>query len=652
MGINGLLPRILPSAGQENYNLSALSDGVISLTSCPSNCSRHGKDDDDDNGDTTSSTNYGPAPKRRRTTTTTTTSSSNNNNHQLKIQKQPHWIRRKFRIAVDVNGWIARAVHGHGAHLLDERHLSYHGRAELRTEHRIHKQGEGDPTKSTTTVPTDANTKTNEGAAAAAAQQKKQQEEIQNQQRLEYMTKCISFVLHRIEYLRNECGADVLPVLDGNTPPCKRDTVKIRSDRRKRASEQRDHAAETQEEEEEEEEEADITEAEALRRISASKRAGMGGQSSLRQELTTSLLSEFRKREWPFIVAPYEADGQLAYLAKNGLVDLVVTEDSDLIALGIPTLVYRLGGWNGANSANRDGFWNDGNARGSSFGGYALRGTILHRRDLGASHGINLMDFSDAMLVTMFVVAGCDYCESLKGIGIITARNIVKRAFHGREANEPEHDGDHKPTKPVLREILEDIYQSCHKEARLQVLPLDDPEKEEARLAYEQSFLGALAMFRHPLVYDPILCKNIIANDVCNDRDESVSLHPSFLRDERILMEYAPYKELATSRKLLYQVIGSPFAPKIAKDIAEGIVDPRTAEHDNDIMPENDSPQEEEERANFTLLTQQDSQQPFSQDFGGAGTQQTKSSSSTSKGFISSLSPDLLASPSPVKYYI
>lgn len=34
------------------------------------------------------------------------------------------------------------------------------------------------------------------------------------------------------------------------------------------------------------------------------------------------------------IVAPYEADAQLAFLERVSLVDLVITEDSDLLAFG------------------------------------------------------------------------------------------------------------------------------------------------------------------------------------------------------------------------------------------------------------------------------------------------------------------------------
>lgn len=34
------------------------------------------------------------------------------------------------------------------------------------------------------------------------------------------------------------------------------------------------------------------------------------------------------------LVAPYEADAQLAYLNKTGMVQAIITEDSDLLAFG------------------------------------------------------------------------------------------------------------------------------------------------------------------------------------------------------------------------------------------------------------------------------------------------------------------------------
>jgi len=37
-----------------------------------------------------------------------------------------------------------------------------------------------------------------------------------------------------------------------------------------------------------------------------------------------------------YIVAPYEADAQMTFLAISGQVDVVITEDSDLIPFGCP----------------------------------------------------------------------------------------------------------------------------------------------------------------------------------------------------------------------------------------------------------------------------------------------------------------------------
>ena len=105
-------------------------------------------------------------------------------------------------------------------------------------------------------------------------------------------------------------------------------------------------------------------------------------------------------------------------------------------------------------------------------------------------------------------------------------------------------------------------------------------------------------------------------------------------------MEYAPYKELVTNRERLYEVIGTPFAPEVAKGITEGLIDPR-----NQGLPESNSQHTEEDGTESRDITQGSSGLQLSSQ---AGTQQSKSSSAAS-GFISSLSPDLLASPSPQK---
>ena len=43
-----------------------------------------------------------------------------------------------------------------------------------------------------------------------------------------------------------------------------------------------------------------------------------------------------------YVVAPYEADAQLGFLARNGHVDAVITEDSDIILFGCTRVVFKL----------------------------------------------------------------------------------------------------------------------------------------------------------------------------------------------------------------------------------------------------------------------------------------------------------------------
>ena len=46
--------------------------------------------------------------------------------------------------------------------------------------------------------------------------------------------------------------------------------------------------------------------------------------------------------EIEFVVAPYEADAQMAYMVQSGMADFAISEDSDLIAYGWPKIVMKL----------------------------------------------------------------------------------------------------------------------------------------------------------------------------------------------------------------------------------------------------------------------------------------------------------------------
>ena len=54
------------------------------------------------------------------------------------------------------------------------------------------------------------------------------------------------------------------------------------------------------------------------------------------------LLQALRTRGIQFVVAPYEADSQMAYMVTSGLADVAITEDSDLLAFGATRVIYKL----------------------------------------------------------------------------------------------------------------------------------------------------------------------------------------------------------------------------------------------------------------------------------------------------------------------
>lgn len=57
-------------------------------------------------------------------------------------------------------------------------------------------------------------------------------------------------------------------------------------------------------------------------------------------EMALNLIRVCRSRNVDCIVAPYEADAQLAFLNIQNIADVVITEDSDLLLFGTKKVVY------------------------------------------------------------------------------------------------------------------------------------------------------------------------------------------------------------------------------------------------------------------------------------------------------------------------
>ena len=62
----------------------------------------------------------------------------------------------------------------------------------------------------------------------------------------------------------------------------------------------------------------------------------------LRQRMIDLFMDILKEIEVEFVVAPYEADAQMAYMVKEGIADFAISEDSDLIAYGCPKMLMKL----------------------------------------------------------------------------------------------------------------------------------------------------------------------------------------------------------------------------------------------------------------------------------------------------------------------
>ena len=151
-----------------------------------------------------------------------------------------------------------------------------------------------------------------------------------------------------------------------------------------------------------------------------------------------------------YVVAPYEADAQMAYLERIGLVDAIMTEDSDLLVFGCRNLLLKLD---------------------------PVESTVIaiSRTDFASlastsGGGISLLGWSDVQFRAMAILSGCDYLPSIPGVGLKTAWSLLRR---------------HKTVANVVRAL------------RME-------GKKDVPKDYLESFKLAEKVFLHQRVYDPL----------------------------------------------------------------------------------------------------------------------------------------------------
>lgn len=146
------------------------------------------------------------------------------------------------------------------------------------------------------------------------------------------------------------------------------------------------------------------------------------------------------------VVAPYEADAQLAYMCRTGDLDAVFTEDSDLLATGCPRVLFKLNESTGMAQQ-------------------IMHADLFKRPIPGLG---DLRTWAGESFLAMCILSGCDYLPSVPGLGLRSAYRLIQR---------------HKTASKAIRAMR---FEAKHR------VPTD----------YETRFFQALQTFRHQRVFD------------------------------------------------------------------------------------------------------------------------------------------------------
>ncbi|KAG9043367.1 Rad2 nuclease [Tulasnella sp. UAMH 9824] len=190
----------------------------------------------------------------------------------------------------------------------------------------------------------------------------------------------IEYVLHRVRMMRHY-GVKPYLVFDGGPLPAKKGTESDRSKKR----------------------------AENLARANKLTEQGQHAQAreiltrcvDVTPEMAAQVIKALKVEAIPYVVAPYEADAQLAYLERSGIVDGVITEDSDLLVFGCRNVLFKLDP--------------DGNC------------VNIKREKLGCVKEAPMYGWTDKEFREMAILSGCDYLPSITGLGIKTSHKLMRK---------------------------------------------------------------------------------------------------------------------------------------------------------------------------------------------------------------------------------
>ncbi|OLN96165.1 Exodeoxyribonuclease 1 [Colletotrichum chlorophyti] len=274
--------------------------------------------------------------------------------------------------------------------------------------------------------------------------------------------KYVDFAMHRVRMLKH-FGVTPYLVFDGDYLPSKAATEGSRAKRR---------------------EESKKTAMELLK-------AGKPSQASLEfqkaidvtPEMARNLIDELKKMGVSYVVAPYEADAQLVYLERQGLINGILSEDSDLLVFGCKKLLTKLDQYGNCIEINR--------------------------RDFCACREVSLTGWTDADFRRMAILSGCDYLEGINNMGLKTAyRMIRKYKTPERLVRMIQFEGRHRVSENYLSQFaqaeLTFLHQRVYCPKTKKLVCLTEPE--EGKGVEDMPFIGGYV--------EPNLATSIALGDV------------------------------------------------------------------------------------------------------------------------------------------
>ncbi|KAK6523963.1 Rad2 nuclease [Arthrobotrys megalospora] len=274
-------------------------------------------------------------------------------------------------------------------------------------------------------------------------------------------TRYVDYAMHRVRMLQHY-GVTPYLVFDGDYLPGKKGTE---LDRQKRRTSSRETGLE-------------------LLRLGRTSQAHAELQKSIDVTplMARHLIEELKKANIPYVVAPYEADAQMAYLERIGEVSAILSEDSDLLVFGAKCLLTKLGQY-----------------------GECI---AIHRSDLPKVSEANMAGWSDSEFCRMAILSGCDYLLNIPKMGIKTAYKFVRK---------------YKSVDKIIRAIRMD-------------------GSFAVPTSYEKSFVIAEMTFRYQRVYCPKSCRLVSCNgDIAlpNDVGDEDALNFGDIYDPKIASQVA-----------------------------------------------------------------------------------------------------------------